>query len=158
MVWYFSWFEVRVLFGSRLGRGGGCRGKGAQRSRWPAVLVLIRPTVSIARSPAVLSVWQRHYSQRARARWKQSISKWDHLRHLNNRTLRHSINILSLHCLWKTNEMALLILFATRGARRQHEDMVCMRCLSGNATGYWTFNKVFASRGWNKVSVSSNGL
>ena len=41
--------------------------------------------------------------------------------------------------------MALLILFATRGAGDSME--IWAACaLSGNATGYWTFNKVFAFR------------
>lgn len=87
--------------------GGWAGGGGWWWCRWPAVPTLIPGLQSApARWPAVGAVFWQRSAHPAPSRkggkkegWKQSISKWDHLGHLNN--CAHIINISSaLHCLW----------------------------------------------------------
>lgn len=83
-LWTGLMVGLKSVLGSRRGDEGG-----VPSCRWPDVPLLIRAAVSTARWPAVGSVWQRAANQHSQERlWKESISKWDHLGHLNNYTLR----------------------------------------------------------------------
>lgn len=87
IVWNVGWFKVRLLLGVRLG----CRvGLVEQRHRGAADQMSHRWSGPQSASPGhqlLERFGKEHITNTLKKEaWKQSISKWDHLRHLNNCT------------------------------------------------------------------------
>lgn len=100
IVWYFGWFKVRLLLGVRLGWRVGlveqrhCRAADQMSQRWSG------PQSASPGHQLLEPFGKEHITNTLKKEaWKQSISKWDHLSHLNNCTISLTL-IFRLHIVY----------------------------------------------------------